>query len=103
MSEVPKGLADKWDLLRDTVAEHLFEMRKTLKEAIGGRPYRGMPTDPNELAARWGEIRQGNLPALTEVIKSNVKYTADGRVLVPSALLDSMREQEERRRKGGLD
>lgn len=100
--EVPKDLADKWDLLVDTAAKNLFITRKKLKEAIGSRPYRGLPVTEEELGARWSQIRQ-DVPALVEVLKSNAKYTVNGQVLVPKALIESIQEQELKRRKGGVD
>lgn len=100
--EIPKELADRWDLLVSTTADNLLARRNKLKEAIGARPYKGLPVTEEELGARWSQIRQ-DVPALVEVLKSNAKYTIDGQVLVPKALVKSMIEQETKRRKGGVD
>ena len=102
MKEVPTGLADKWDLLVDVTANNLLEMRRKLKKAIGERPYKGFPVTEEDRGARWSQIRQ-DVPALVEMLRANSKHTPDGEVLVPKALIDSMTEQETRRRKGGLE
>lgn len=102
LKDIPKDLAGRWELIRDFATDRIFAKRKQIKEAIGDRPYRGLPVDETELQARWAQIRN-DTEALSEVFQSNAKFRPDGRVLVPKALIEGMVKQEKKRRDGGDD
>jgi len=83
-------------------SERLHRKRKQISEAIGERPYKGLPVREEELTARWAQIRHEG-DSLVEVFQSNAKFKPDGRVLVPKALIDGMINQEKKIRESGID
>lgn len=90
---IPANLADRWELLVDEAAKRLNNKRKQIKEAIGSRPYKGMPVDENELRRRWMEIRR-DPNAIFEVFAENVRFTKDGRALLPNELVNAIYKGE---------
>ena len=100
-SAIPSDLASRWETIVAEAAKRIFIKRKEMAKAIGQRPYRGLPVETSDLTARWAQIRH-DTPALVEVFSGNAKFKEDGKVLVPTALIESITKEEEKFRKGGL-
>lgn len=100
-SATPKDIADRWEYTVSTLAKQLQAKRKQIRSTIGARPYRGVPVNEAELLRRYSQIRHDPV-ALTAVLKENAKFTADGRALVPKALIERMTQMEEKFRREGL-
>ncbi len=101
-SAIPPDLASRWEMIVAEAAKRIFIKRKAMAKTIGQRPYQGLPVKASDLTARWAQIRHDSA-ALTEVLSGNAKFKEDGKVLVPSALIESMTKEEEKFRKGGLE
>lgn len=99
--DIPAGLADKWEKMRDLAAGRLFEKRKKIKEIIGARPYRGLPVSEKDLLSRFSQIWHDS-QALLQVTLENAKFKPDGRVLLPKAFLEALRNMTKKLREGGL-
>jgi len=99
---VPTGLSDRWELLVDLAASRLYDKRKKIKEAIGTRPYRGLPVTDDEIVGRYSAIRH-DPEAMTNLLMENAKVKPDGRVLLPKELISKMIEAERSLRTGGID
>src|SRR5438093_1188908 len=91
---IPKDLASRWELLVNTSATGMFNRREKMLQAVGERPYKGLPVDASERLARYREIRQ-DTPALVEILKANTLVKDDGNILVKRNLIDSMVEMEQ--------
>ena len=102
LRDLPKGVAARWELIVKVAGERLHVKRKQISEAIGERPYKGLPVREEELDSRWAQIRQ-DTDSLVEVFQSNAKFKPDGRVLVPKALIEGMIKGEKKRKDGGND
>ena len=99
-NKVPIDLADRWELIVSEAAKRLFEKRKKIKQAIGPRPYKGLPVSETELLGRYRQIR--NDPgALTNVLAENVKIARDGRTLLPKDLVSKLIDLETKIQEGG--
>ena len=96
---IPKDTADKWERLTKLASERLFGKRKKIMAAVGNRPYRGLPVSEAELLSRYSQIRN-DPEALLEILKENAKFKPDGRVMVPKALIESMKNMEKKIREG---
>ena len=101
-SAIPPDLASRWETIVAEAAKRIFIKRKAMAKAIGQRPYQGLPVKASDLTARWAQIRH-DPAALAEVFSGNAKFKKDGKVFVPSALIESMTKEEEKFRKGGLE
>ena len=99
--DIPAGLADKWEKMRDLAAGKMFDKRAKMKEAIGARPYRGLPVKEEDLLSRFSQIWHDQ-QALSQVLQENATFKPDGRVLLPKALLDAMRIMTKKLRESGV-
>ncbi len=102
INDVPKDLADRWELLTRVTSERLFEGRRKIKEAIGQRPYKGFPVAKGDLAERWAQIAHDQ-DALVELFQENAKFKEDGTILIPKELLKIMHEENRKRVDGGFE
>ncbi len=102
LRDLPKGVAARWELIVKIASQRLHAKRKQIAEAIGERPYKGLPVREEELTSRWATIRHEQ-DSLAEVFQSNAKFKPDGRVLVPKALIEGMIKQEKKIKDGGQD
>lgn len=91
---VPSGLADRWELLVEEAAKRLKHKRDEIRKTIGPRPYRGLPVNDTELRSRWFEIRK-NPEALFDVFSENVRFTKEGKALLPKELVNKIYEFEQ--------
>ena len=98
---IPKDTADKWERLTKLASERLFGKRKKIMAAVGNRPYQGLPVSEAELLSRYSQVRH-DPAALFEILQENAKFKPDGRVLVPKALIESMKNMEKKIREGTL-
>ncbi len=98
---IPKDTADKWERLTKLASERLFGKRKKIMAAVGNRPYRGLPVSEAELLSRYSQVRH-DPEALLQILQENAKFKPDGRVLVPKALIQSMKSMEKKIREGTL-
>jgi len=98
---IPKDTADKWERLTKLASERLFGKRKKIMAAVGSRPYQGLPVSEAELLSRYSQVRH-DPAALLEILQENAKFKPDGRVLVPKALIQSMKNMEKKIREGTL-
>ena len=89
-------------MLTRIASERLFEGRAKIKEAIGQRPYKGLPVEENELSERWAQIANDQ-QALVELFQENATFKDDGTILVPKELLKIMHEQNKKRVEGGFE
>ena len=96
---IPKDTADKWERMTKIASERLFGKRKKIMAAVGNRPYRGLPVSEAELLSRYSQVRH-DPEALLEILKENAKFKPDGRVMVPKALIESMKNMEKKIREG---
>ena len=99
--DIPAGLADKWEKMRDLAAGRLFDKRARMKEVIGARPYRGLPVKDEDQLSRFSQIWHDQ-QALSQVLQENATFKPDGRVLLPRALLDAMRIMTKKLRESGV-
>jgi len=99
-SKIPIDLADRWELIVREAAKRLFEKRKKIKQAIGPRPYRGLPVSETELLGRYRQIRN-DPAAFTNVLAENIKIAKDGRTLLPKDLVSKLVNLETKIREGG--
>ncbi len=99
--DIPAGLADKWEKMRDLAAGRLFEKRVKMKEAIGARPYKGLPVKDEDQLSRFSQVWHDK-QALTQILQENAKFKPDGRVLLPKALLGAMRIMTKKLRESGV-
>jgi hypothetical protein len=98
---IPAGLADRWETIVSEASKHAYESRQQMKEAVGFRPYRGMPVDPAELEAQFMQVRS-DPQALAELIRQNTTVKPDGNILIRKGFLEGMRSQEQKIRKGSM-
>ena len=96
---IPKDTADKWERMTQIASERLFGKRKRIMAAVGNRPYKGLPVSEAELLSRYSQVRN-DPEALLEILKENAKFKPDGRVMVPKALIESMKNMEKKIREG---
>lgn len=96
---IPQDTADRWDNLRNIASERMFWKRKRILAAVGERPYRGLPVGEAELLTRYSQVRN-DPAAMAQILQENAKFKPDGRVLVPKALIESMKNMETRLREG---
>lgn len=99
-NKVPIDLADRWELIVREAANRLFEKRKKIKQAIGPRPYKGLPVSENELMGRYRQIRN-DPEALTNMLTENIKIARNGRALLPKDLVSKLIDLETKIREGG--
>jgi hypothetical protein len=90
---IPESLADRWELLVAEAAKRIKQKRDQIKTTIGARPYHGLPVDETELRSRWMQIRK-DPNALFDVFSENVRFTKDGRALLPKKLVESIYRNE---------
>jgi len=86
---IPANLADRWELLVSEASKRLKNKRDQISKSIGPRPYKGLPVDENELRGRWMEVRR-DVNELFDIFSENVRFTKDGRALLPKKLVESM-------------
>jgi hypothetical protein len=98
--DIPSDLAARWELIVHETGKRLFTTRNKIREAIGKRPYKGLPVSDEELYNRWLGVR-ADKTLLTTVIKDNIKETPDGRKLVPNAFVEQILKAEKRAKEGG--
>ena len=98
---IPEGLADKWERMTKVASERLADKRKRIMEAVGARPYQGLPVSEAELLSRYSQVRR-DPQAFAEILQKNAKFKPDGRVLVPKALVGAMASMEKRIREKGV-
>ena len=91
---IPKDLASRWETIVETSATGMLDRRTKMLEAVGERPYKGLPVEENERLARYREIREDPL-SLVEILKANTRIKEDGRILVKRKLISSMIEMEQ--------
>ncbi|KKL16872.1 hypothetical protein LCGC14_2491220 [marine sediment metagenome] len=96
---IPQDTADKWERMTQIASERLFEKRKRIMAAVGTRPYQGLPVSEAELLSRYSQVRK-DPQALLQILQENAKFKPDGRVLVPKALIESMKKMEKQIREG---
>ena len=94
---LPAGLADRWETTVSEAAKHAYEARKRILEAIGERPYKGVPVDPNERLAQHMQLRQDSV-ALTELLRQNTITKPDGSIRVRKSFVGAMRAMEQQLR-----
>jgi len=90
---IPANLAARWELLVSESAKRLKNKRDQISKSIGPRPYRGLPVNETELRSRWMQIRRDQ-NALFDVFSENVRFTKDGRALLPKKLVESILKYE---------
>ena len=100
--EIPLGMADKWERMTKLSGQRLLEKRRRIMEAVGTRPYLGMPVSEAELLARYSQIRR-DPRAMATVLQENAKFQPDGTVLVPKALIAAMTKMEAKVRQEGVE
>jgi short-subunit dehydrogenase involved in D-alanine esterification of teichoic acids len=100
--ELPKTLADKWELIVPIVGKKLFDVRATMRQAMGAKPYKNLPVDEAEETKRWNEVRHDADEAL-RLFEDNVKHKPDGTVLLPKSLVEAIIRQEKARTQRGND
>ena len=101
-ANVPQELSDRWELIVQEVGKNLYDTRTKTRQAVGTRPYKGLPTDEEELHNRWVSVRHDGEELLT-VIRDNMKTSNDGKLLLPNALVAQILKSERRVRSGGYD
>jgi hypothetical protein len=97
---IPAGLADRWELLVGEAAKRIKKKRDQIKTSIGARPYNGLPVDEDELRARWMEIRR-DPNAVFDVMAENVRFTKEGKVMLPKELVNKIVDYETKARRSG--
>ncbi len=98
---IPKDTADKWERMTSIASHRLRDKRKDIMVTVGARPYKGLPVSEAELLSRYSQVRH-DPAALLEILQENAKFKPDGRVLVPKALIQSMKNMEKKIREGTL-
>jgi hypothetical protein len=98
--EIPTDLASRWELIVRETGKRLFTTRNKIREAIGKRPYKGLPVSDEELYNRWLGVRVDKT-LCKSVVKDNIKETPDGRKLVPNAFVEQILKAEKRAKEGG--
>lgn len=96
---IPQDTADKWEQMTKISSERLFSKRKRIMTAVGTRPYQGLPVSETKLLSRYSQVRH-DPQALLQILQENAKFKPDGRVLVPKALIESMKKMEKKIREG---
>lgn len=93
--------ADEIEYIKNTAAEEMFDKLKKMREALGKRPYEGLPVDEEERMTRYLQIRK-DPGALANLIRANSKIKEDGRVLVKKELVKQLQTLEDKARKVGF-
>ena len=95
------AMADKFEYVKNTSAERMYERLKAFRAAIGTRPYKGLPVDEKELTARYVQIRNDPV-AWKKIIEENAKVKEDGSILLPKKFVSSLQSMEKKLRDKGL-
>ena len=97
---VPTEFADRWELIVSEAGKRLFERRNRIKQAVGARPFKGLPVSEDELLGRYGQIRR-DPEEMLKLLLENVKVAKDGRVLLPKEFVNKLVEMEGKIKDGG--
>ena len=92
-SVVPTELSDRWELIVRELGERLYDKRVRVLEAVGARPYKGLPVSDDEVRERYALIRRDQT-AWEQLLKENTKTTKDGKTLLPKSLIEKLTKLE---------
>ncbi len=98
---IPTEMAPRWELIVQEATQRIKNKRAMIIEAIGDKPYQGLPLEEDEATRRYLQMR--NDPELqAQALEENIQKAKDGRILINTAYLDRIIEFETKIRKGEI-
>jgi hypothetical protein len=98
---IPTEMAPRWELIVDEATQRIKNKRDLIIQAIGDKPYQGIPIDEDEAQIRYTQMRN-DVELQSQALEPNVIKAKDGRLLINKKYIDKLIELETKIRKGEI-